>query len=96
MGIRIYPESGGATDIQPTADTQEKTVRRRQDVEKLLLRKGSEVSGGATERGRDTSDGSGDRGHMGSFWGPRAATQALLLNPEGSHPVLATWHRERS
>lgn len=78
------------------ADTQEKTVRRRQDVEKLLLRKGSEVSGGATERGRDTSDGSGEGGHMGSFWGPRAATPALPLNPEGSHPVLATRHRERS
>lgn len=73
-------------------------MKKRQDLEKLLLRKGSEVSGGwgATDRGRDTTDGSGDRGHMGSFWGPRAATQALPLNPEGSHPVLATRHREQS
>ena len=64
---------------------QEKAVRRRQDLEKLLLRKGSEVSRGwgATERGRDASDGSGDGGHKGSFWGPRAAIRALPLNLKG-------------
>lgn len=34
--------------------------------------------------------------HWGYLWHLRAATGKLPLNPEGSHPVLATQHTELS